>query len=174
MTLLSLGAVHDRLGDFLVAGAALGTAYGFAFASLGGLVVDAVPAEQTGAATGVNTIFRTIGGAAGAQLATAIVTGSAGGGSTVPTESGYSTAFYAAAVAAAAALLISVGVRGGGRSPARRTARLVHTSRAGEPRGHCRRHGSCVRHSRTHPGSDDKYRVRPSSGGRKRRLGETG
>lgn len=55
VTLLSLGAVHDRLGDFLVAGAALGTAYGFAFASLGGLVVDAVPAEQTGAATGVNT-----------------------------------------------------------------------------------------------------------------------
>ncbi|MFF0079806.1 hypothetical protein ACFYR1_08895 [Streptomyces canus] len=105
-------------GSFLVAGAALGTAYGFAFASLGGLVVDAVPAEQTGAATGVNTILRTIGGAAGAQLATAIVTGSAGGGSTV--------------------------------------------------------HGSCVRHSRTHPGSDDKYRVRPSSGGRKRRLGETG
>jgi TRAP-type C4-dicarboxylate transport system permease large subunit len=117
VTLPSLGAVHDRLGDYLVAGAALGTAYGFAFASLG-LVVDAVPAEQTDAATGVNTILRTIGGAAGAQLATAIVTGSAGGGSTVPTESRYSTAFYAAAVAAAAALLISVGVRGGGRSPA--------------------------------------------------------
>jgi len=115
VTLLSLGAVHDRLWDFLAAGAALGTAYGFAFASLGGLVVDAVPAEQTGAATGVNTILRTIGGAAGAQLATAIVTGSAGGGSVVPTESGYSTAFYAAAVAAAAALLISGGAKGGGR-----------------------------------------------------------
>ncbi|MGW0835801.1 MFS transporter [Streptomyces prunicolor] len=121
VTLLSLGAVHDRLWDFLVAGAALGTAYGFAFASLGGLVVDAVPAEQTGAATGVNTILRTIGGAAGAQLATAIVTGSGGtggsmgGGSVVPVESGYSTAFYAAAVAAAAALLISVGARSEGR-----------------------------------------------------------
>ncbi|MEV6480758.1 MFS transporter [Streptomyces sp. NPDC051576] len=113
-TLLSLGVVHDRLWHFLAAGAALGTAYGFAFASLGGLVVDAVPAAQTGAATGVNTILRTIGGAAGAQLATAIVAGSAGGGSAVPTESGYSAAFCAAAVAATAALLISVGARGGG------------------------------------------------------------
>ncbi|WP_327402594.1 hypothetical protein OG194_22340 [Streptomyces sp. NBC_01288] len=76
-----------------------------------------MPAEQTGAATGVNTILRTIG-AAGAQLATAIVTGSGGsvgGGSAVPMESGYGTAFYAASVAAAAALLISVGARGGAR-----------------------------------------------------------
>ncbi len=108
VTLLALGAVHDQLWQFFVAGAALGTAYGFAFASLGGLVVDAVPAAQTGAATGVNTILRTIGGAAGAQLATAIVVGSAGAGSVLPRESGYSSAFYAAAVAAGIALLISV------------------------------------------------------------------
>ncbi|WP_427921506.1 MFS transporter [Streptomyces sp. cg40] len=126
LALFWLGAVHDRLWHFLVAGAVLGTAYGFAFASLGGLVVAAVPAERTGAATGVNTILRTIGGAAGAQLATAIVTGSMGAPpAALPTEAGYSSAFYAASVTAALALLMSVSIsvsmrgRGRGRSRSR-------------------------------------------------------
>ena len=39
------------------------------------LIVEAVPQHQTGVATGMNTIMRSIGGALGAQIAAAIVTG---------------------------------------------------------------------------------------------------
>src|SRR5262249_60297158 len=51
----------------------VGAGVGFAFASMANLIVEAVPAEQTGVATGMNTIVRTIGGGGGGE-------GSAGGG----------------------------------------------------------------------------------------------
>ncbi|MBO3680185.1 hypothetical protein [Streptomyces sp. NEAU-YJ-81] len=81
---------------FALAGTALGVAYGFAFASLGGLVVDAVRPDPTGAATGVNTLLRTLGGAVGAYSPAVITTASA---TAVPTESGYTMAFVASAAA---------------------------------------------------------------------------
>lgn len=116
VTLTALGLRPGGLTSFAVAGALLGLAYGFAFASLGGLVVGSVPAEQTGAATGVNTILRTVGGAIGAQLAAALVTASAtpatGG---TPTESGYTTAFLASAIAAVGALGVSYVLPGAGK-----------------------------------------------------------
>ena len=46
---------------------------GFAFASLANLIVEAVPRDQTGVASGMNTIVRTIGGAVGAQVAVSIL-----------------------------------------------------------------------------------------------------
>ena len=39
------------------------------------LIVEAVPQRQTGEATGMNTIMRTVGGAFGGQIAAAIVAG---------------------------------------------------------------------------------------------------
>jgi hypothetical protein len=57
--------------------------------------------EETGAATGINTILRTVGGAAGAQVAAAIITPSAG----LPTEGGFTAAFLVAAAAALLAVL---------------------------------------------------------------------
>ncbi len=93
-TLAALGVAHGALWQFALAGTALGVAYGFAFASLGGLVVNAVRPDRTGAATGVNTLLRTLGGAVGAQLAAVIITGSA---AATPTETGYTVAFLASA-----------------------------------------------------------------------------
>jgi hypothetical protein len=37
---------------------------GLAFAALGNLIVEAVPPERTGIASGMNTVMRTLGGAA--------------------------------------------------------------------------------------------------------------
>ena len=91
-----LGFAHARLWEFLVGGAVLGAAYGFAFAALGNLVVGAVPPERTGAATGVNTILRTTGGALGAQVAGTV------------SDSG--AVFLVAAVVAGVALLLSAGL----------------------------------------------------------------
>src|SRR5262249_34478653 len=51
----------------------LGAGIGLAFASLANLIVESVPRDQTGVATGMNTIVRTIGGAIGAQVAVSIL-----------------------------------------------------------------------------------------------------
>ena len=71
------------------------------------LVVQAVPQRQTGIATAINMILRSVGGAIGAQAAAAILTGSAGAGS-LPAESGYSAAFLICAGAGLVAWLAAV------------------------------------------------------------------
>jgi MFS family permease len=109
--LAALAFAHDHRWQFYLAGAILGAAYGFAFASVGALVVGAVDHHQTGAATGVNAILRTVGGALGAQLAAVVLSNSAGSTATVPAESGYTIAFLASAGVAALALIASLPAR---------------------------------------------------------------
>ncbi|GAA2215961.1 MFS transporter [Nonomuraea monospora] len=109
VALAGLAFVHGERWAFYVCGATLGLAYGLAFASLGALVVGVVEHHQTGAATGLNTILRTIGGAVGAQLAAAVITGSAPAGG-LPTEAGYTAAFLTAACVAAAAAVAAAGI----------------------------------------------------------------
>ncbi|MFT4126316.1 MAG: MFS transporter [Gordonia sp. (in: high G+C Gram-positive bacteria)] len=107
---LVLFAAVPQVWAFYLGGAVLGIAYGLAFASLGGLVVGAVGQEQTGAATGINTILRTVGGALGAQLAAVIVVGSADAHG-LPTTSGFVVAFLVSAGVALLALVAAAGVR---------------------------------------------------------------
>lgn len=107
-----LGLLHEHIAEVLIWCALLGLAYGLAFASLGGLVVGAVGQEQTGAATGINTILRTVGGALGAVLAALIVTSSAATPGRPPTESGYTTAFLVAGAIALCAAVVTA-PRGG-------------------------------------------------------------
>jgi MFS family permease len=110
---LALFAVaHEDAWTLYLGAAILGLAYGLAFASLGGLVVGAVDQQQTGAATGINTILRTIGGALGAQVAAVILENSTSSGSPLPTEGGFTAAFLASAVVALAALVVTLGLRG--------------------------------------------------------------
>jgi MFS family permease len=99
--LLASAVARGAAWQLAAAGAVLGLAYGLAFAALGTLVVGAVRPEETGAATGINTILRTVGGAVGAQVAAAVVTPAAG----PPTDGGFTLAFL---VAAAAALLAAI------------------------------------------------------------------
>lgn len=67
-----LAVVHDAMWAIHVANVLVGAGYGFCFAALGNLVVNAVEQRQTGMATGVNTVARTAGAAVGAQLAAAL------------------------------------------------------------------------------------------------------
>jgi MYXO-CTERM domain-containing protein len=46
---------------------------GLSFAAMATLIVDAVPQSQTGVATDMNTIMRSVGGALGAQISASIV-----------------------------------------------------------------------------------------------------
>ena len=100
--------VADRVGGVL-----LGIGIGFAFAAMANLVVESVPRDEVGVATGINTIMRSLGGALGAQLVATLLTTQTIGDPPIPTEAAYTDAFIVAAIAAGA---------GGGR-------------RADDPRG---------------------------------------
>jgi EmrB/QacA subfamily drug resistance transporter len=92
----------------LVTSALLGVGIGLAFAALGNLIVQAVPPHQTGAASGMNTVLRTLGGALGGQIAATFVASTTAGG--LPALTGFTSTFVMAALAlgccAAAGLLV--------------------------------------------------------------------
>ena len=91
-----------REWEICVGGALLGVGIGFAFASMANLVVESVPRDEVGVATGINTIMRSLGGALGAQLVATLLTGKTIAGSAIPAEAAYTDAFIVAAVAAGA------------------------------------------------------------------------
>jgi MFS family permease len=90
-----LAVNHHHPIDMLISAGLLGIGIGLAFAALGNLIVQAVPASQTGVATGMNTVMRTLGGALGGQIsATFIVDNQAHG---LPTVTGFNDTFVMAA-----------------------------------------------------------------------------
>lgn len=101
--LLLVVAREEPLG-VLAASGLLGFGIGAAFACLPTLVVQHVEPAQTGAATGVNTVARMIGGAIGGQIAAALLVG---GGDGDPTRGGYSAGFAVGLVALVAAVALS-------------------------------------------------------------------
>jgi predicted MFS family arabinose efflux permease len=103
-------AFHGSEWEICVGGALLGMGIGFSFASMANLVVESVPREEVGVATGINTIMRSLGGALGAQLVATLLTGKTIAGSTIPTEAAYTDAFIVAAVAAALATVAALAI----------------------------------------------------------------
>jgi EmrB/QacA subfamily drug resistance transporter len=93
-----LTVAHSRRFEIYVAMLVMGIGIGFAFSSMANLIVEAVPAVQTGVATGMNTIVRSIGGAIGSQVSAGIVTATLAANGQ-PTERGFTIAFAAAAIA---------------------------------------------------------------------------
>jgi hypothetical protein len=71
---LMLAFTHEQVWEFVIAGVLMGAGISFAFASMANLVVVSVPAQDVGIATGINTIMRTMGGAFGAAIVTALLT----------------------------------------------------------------------------------------------------
>jgi len=77
--------------DMVLSSAMLGLGIGLAFAALGNVIVQVVPAHQTGAASGMNTVLRTLGGALGGQIAATFVIASSAHGQ--PALSGFTRTF---------------------------------------------------------------------------------
>jgi EmrB/QacA subfamily drug resistance transporter len=107
-----LALAHAQEWQVIAALTLLGLGIGLSFASMANLIVEAVPQTQTGEATGMNTIMRTVGGAFGGQLAAVIVAEHVSAGSAFPTESGYTTAFILGAIALALALAAGAAIPG--------------------------------------------------------------
>jgi EmrB/QacA subfamily drug resistance transporter len=91
---LLLALAHSHPWELLLAAALLGVGIGLAFAALGNLIVQAVPSHQTGVASGVNTVMRTLGGALGGQLSATFIAEHTANG--LPTVTGFTETFLMA------------------------------------------------------------------------------
>jgi MFS family permease len=86
-----LAWAHSAKWEIYLAAALLGAGIGLAFAAMANLIIENVGPEQTGVATGMNTVTRTVGGAFGGAATASILAGTVTGG--YPTEHGYTAAF---------------------------------------------------------------------------------
>jgi len=90
---------HSHPWQVAAACAVYGVGIGVSFAAMPYILVQHVPADQTGTATAMNANVRNIGGAAGTALFGALVAVRAGG--SAPAESRYAEAFGVLAIAGA-------------------------------------------------------------------------
>ncbi len=93
--------------EIYLASTLLGVGLGLAFSAMSNLIVQAVPASQTGVASGMNANIRTIGGAVGAAVMSSIVT-STMLSSGYPAASGYTRGFAFLAVMTVVAIIAAV------------------------------------------------------------------
>jgi EmrB/QacA subfamily drug resistance transporter len=114
VTFVLLTFAHGQEWEILLAMVLQGVGFGMAFAAMSNLVVQGVPPEQTGVASGMNANIRTIGGSIGAAVMSSIVTSTTGIGG-LPRESGYTHGFglltVATLAAAVAAMLVPSAAR---------------------------------------------------------------
>src|SRR5207237_10482140 len=86
--------------EIYLAAALLGGGIGLAFAAMANLIIENVGPEQTGVATGMNTVTRTVGGAFGGAATASLLAGTIHAAG-YPTARGYTVAFAFCAVALA-------------------------------------------------------------------------
>jgi EmrB/QacA subfamily drug resistance transporter len=104
-----LAFAHQQEWEIYLSSAIMGVGFGLAFSAMSALIVHAVPASQTGVASGMNANIRTIGGSVGAAVMASIVTSQLAP-SGLPRQAGYTIGFAAMAaglvLAAFAGLLL--------------------------------------------------------------------
>jgi EmrB/QacA subfamily drug resistance transporter len=115
-----IAAEHGAAWEIYAGTSLFGLGIAFAYASMANLVVEAVPQHQTGVATGINTITRSVGGAFGAQLSATIVAATVLTRTGLPSEAGFTLAFAASSGALVVGFLAGLLVPGRPRLAAER------------------------------------------------------
>jgi MFS family permease len=103
-----LVADRSHQAEIYVAAGLLGIGIGLSFSAMANLIVQNVRREQTGVATGMNAVTRTLGGAFGGQLAATLLAGTVAAAGGIPTSSGFTLSFLMCLVAVAAAVGFAV------------------------------------------------------------------
>lgn len=101
------GLVHDHLWQVLASGLLTGAGIGLAFAAMSNAIIESVPAAQTGEASSVNVISRTIGSSIGTAVVAAVIT-SHSTPEGMPTDDAFTYGFLVCAAVAVLAVLASV------------------------------------------------------------------
>jgi EmrB/QacA subfamily drug resistance transporter len=104
-----LVADRSHQWEIYVAAGLLGIGIGLSFSAMANLIVQNVRQEQTGVATGMNAVTRTLGGAFGGQLAATLLASNIGPGG-LATSSGFTLAFLMCLIALVGALGFAVAV----------------------------------------------------------------
>jgi MFS family permease len=104
-------AASSASWQIYLASGLMGIGVGFAFAASANLIVQAVRPDQTGVASGMNTIVRTIGGAIGAEVAATILAANTLA-SGWPDKHGYTVTFVICGVAMGVGVLAALAVPG--------------------------------------------------------------
>jgi EmrB/QacA subfamily drug resistance transporter len=106
LSYLLLAVARDERWEIYAAALLLGAGIGLAFAAMINLIVENVGPEQTGVATGMNTLTRSVGGAFGGAIVASILAGSVHG--LFPSATGFTLAFTACAIALALGVLVGL------------------------------------------------------------------
>lgn len=91
---------HHASWELLTLAVVTGAGIGFAFAAMANAIVESVPAANTGEASGVNSIARTIGGSVGSAVVAAIIASDVTKQG-VPTDHAFTTGFWICAIVGA-------------------------------------------------------------------------
>jgi MFS family permease len=105
-----LTIAHGSVVEFVVSGVLMGFGISFSFASMANLIVGSVDPSEVGIATGMNTVTRTVGGAFGSAVVTALLTANTIPGSLLPSETAYTEAFAVATIGALLALAAALAI----------------------------------------------------------------
>jgi predicted MFS family arabinose efflux permease len=108
--LVLLAEWHDQTWQVVLGMTLAGGGVPLCFGAMAKLVVDAVRPSETGIASGLNTVMRTIGGVVGGQLGATVLANKTIGRSAVPTGSAYSTAFWLGAAVAICGVVTALAV----------------------------------------------------------------
>ncbi|MDX6700274.1 MAG: hypothetical protein QOF26_500 [Baekduia sp.] len=98
---------HGHLVEAFIVMAIVGAGMGYTFAAIPGLIVRAVPEQETGSAMGFYQVVRYIGFSIGSALAASILAAHTPHGRHLPTESGFATALWVGAALCIAAALVA-------------------------------------------------------------------
>jgi MFS family permease len=123
---LMLALARSERWEIYLASALLGAGIGLAFAAMANLIIENVGPEQTGVATGMNTVTRTVGGGFGGA-ATASILAATVAASGYPTSHAYTQAFLLCSAA------LAVGVVAGLWIPQRRPEAAFGPHAVGDP-----------------------------------------
>ena len=126
LSFLMLAFTRGQSWEIYVAAALLGSGIGLAFAAMANLIIENVGPEQTGVATGMNTVTRTVGGGFGGA-ATASLLAATVGVSGYPSAHGYTAAFALCSAALAVGIVIGFAI------PQRRPEEAFGPHAVGDP-----------------------------------------
>jgi|tagenome__1003787_1003787.scaffolds.fasta_scaffold20942017_2 EmrB/QacA subfamily drug resistance transporter len=102
-----LAAERDERWEIYLAALLLGAGIGLAFAAMVNLIIENVSPAQTGVATGMNAVTRTVGGAFGGAAVASILASSVEAAG-FPSAHGFTVAFAACAIAVACGVLVGL------------------------------------------------------------------
>jgi MFS family permease len=117
--------------DIFVAATLLGIGIGLSFSAMANLIVENVPQEQTGVATGMNAVTRTLGGAFGGQIAATLLASNLGRGD-IPTDTGFALSFLMCLIALAVGVAFALWVPRRGAFPGPDVVAIPEAERAPE------------------------------------------